>query len=189
MNLKGRDFLKLLDFTPEEITALLDLAAELKEKKAKTTAKTIAFFVVFFSAYIIHYAINSPKINWFMSLVDDKKRGRFTANKEIVSLAGGMIFSYLMGSIMDYFKYQNNIKMAFVVGATTILTFTVLHTLTLILSKEKPVEEDFKPLPLKKTFKNLILTSFSQYTTICFVSLFLYSVFNEHCELFVRWWR
>ncbi|MCI8585028.1 MAG: ornithine carbamoyltransferase [Lachnospiraceae bacterium] len=33
MDLKGRDFLKLLDFTPEEIGYLLDLAAELKEKK------------------------------------------------------------------------------------------------------------------------------------------------------------
>ena len=33
MNLKGRDFLKLLDYTPEEITYLLDLAAELKAKK------------------------------------------------------------------------------------------------------------------------------------------------------------
>lgn len=33
MNLKGRDFLKLLDFTPEEISGLLDLAAELKAKK------------------------------------------------------------------------------------------------------------------------------------------------------------
>ncbi|MBD5545482.1 MAG: ornithine carbamoyltransferase [Lachnospiraceae bacterium] len=35
MNLKGRHFLKLLDFTPEEILYLLDLAAELKEKKKK----------------------------------------------------------------------------------------------------------------------------------------------------------
>ncbi len=35
MDLKGRDFLKLLDFTTEEITYLVDLAAELKEKKKK----------------------------------------------------------------------------------------------------------------------------------------------------------
>ena len=35
MNLKGRNFLKLLDFTPEEITYLIDLSAELKEKKKK----------------------------------------------------------------------------------------------------------------------------------------------------------
>jgi len=32
-NLQGRDFLKLLDFTPEEIQSLLDLAADLKAKK------------------------------------------------------------------------------------------------------------------------------------------------------------
>lgn len=35
MDLKGRDFLKLLDFTQEEILYLLDLAAELKDKKKK----------------------------------------------------------------------------------------------------------------------------------------------------------
>jgi ornithine carbamoyltransferase len=33
MNLAGRDFLKLLDYTSEEIEYLIDLAAELKEKK------------------------------------------------------------------------------------------------------------------------------------------------------------
>ena len=33
MNLKGRDFLKLLDYTPAEIGALLDLAARLKAMK------------------------------------------------------------------------------------------------------------------------------------------------------------
>ena len=33
--LKGRNFLKLLDYTPEEIEYLLDLAADLKERKKK----------------------------------------------------------------------------------------------------------------------------------------------------------
>lgn len=35
MDLKGRHFLKLLDFTQEEITYLLDLSADLKDKKKK----------------------------------------------------------------------------------------------------------------------------------------------------------
>lgn len=35
MNLKGRNFLTLKDFSPEEITYLIDLAAELKDKKKK----------------------------------------------------------------------------------------------------------------------------------------------------------
>ena len=35
MNLKGRHFLTLKDFTPEEITGLIDLAEDLKKKKQK----------------------------------------------------------------------------------------------------------------------------------------------------------
>ena len=35
MNLKGKSFLKLLDFTPEEINYLIDYAKELKDKKKK----------------------------------------------------------------------------------------------------------------------------------------------------------
>ena len=35
MNLRGRHFLKLLDFTSEEITYMLDVAADLKDKKKK----------------------------------------------------------------------------------------------------------------------------------------------------------
>ena len=38
MNLKGRDFLKLLDYKSEEIEYLIDLAAELKEKKKNGVA-------------------------------------------------------------------------------------------------------------------------------------------------------
>ncbi|MCH5250944.1 MAG: ornithine carbamoyltransferase [Lachnospiraceae bacterium] len=38
MNLRGRNFLKLLDFTPEEITYFLDVAADLKDKKKKGIA-------------------------------------------------------------------------------------------------------------------------------------------------------
>jgi ornithine carbamoyltransferase len=39
IDLHNRNFLKLLDFTPEEIKYLLDLAAELKEAKHKSTEK------------------------------------------------------------------------------------------------------------------------------------------------------
>ena len=40
MDLKGKSFLKLLDFTPEEIKELIDLSAKLKaEKKAGVNQK------------------------------------------------------------------------------------------------------------------------------------------------------
>jgi ornithine carbamoyltransferase len=39
-SLKNRSFLKLLDYTPEEISSLLDLAADLKAKKKAGTPHT-----------------------------------------------------------------------------------------------------------------------------------------------------
>ena len=39
MNLKGRSFLKLLDFTPEEILYLIDMAADVKDKKKQVILK------------------------------------------------------------------------------------------------------------------------------------------------------
>ena len=41
MNLKGRSFLKLLDYTSEEIAYLIDYALELKDKKKKGVAHRI----------------------------------------------------------------------------------------------------------------------------------------------------
>ena len=38
VNLQGKHFLKLLDYTPEEILYLIDLSADLKSKKKNGTA-------------------------------------------------------------------------------------------------------------------------------------------------------
>ncbi len=105
--------------------------------EASKTTKTVLLISTLFLAQIIHNAINSPKINWYMSLVDDKKRGSFTANKEIVSLIGGMIFSYALGAIMDKLASRT----AFVVGGVVLFVLLGLHTLTLVFAKEKKCEK------------------------------------------------
>lgn len=79
MNLKGRNFLKLLDFTPEEISGLIELASKLKaEKKAgvdqrkfvgkniallfeKTSTRTRCAFEVAASDLGIHPVYLDPK--------------------------------------------------------------------------------------------------------------------------------
>ena len=40
MDLKGRNFLTLKDFTPEEITYMIDLAADLKAKQESFISTT-----------------------------------------------------------------------------------------------------------------------------------------------------
>ena len=118
-------------------------------------AKTLLFIGLLLTGHIVNSIVNSPKINWFMSLVDDNKRGRFTANKEIVSLIGGMIFTFIVGQIMDACEAAGNIKAAFVFCGVGIFVLMLLHTATLIFSKEKPVEEKEKT-PTKQMLSGLI---------------------------------
>ena len=49
MDLKGRSFLKLLDYTPEEINYLLDLSARLKDERKKGIPHKIADGKITFS--------------------------------------------------------------------------------------------------------------------------------------------
>lgn len=112
--------------------------------------KISLLIVSLISAQIIHNAINSPKINWCMSLVDNDKRGRFTANKEIVSLLSGMIFTYTLGFVMD--KYAT--KTAFIICGVMVFVLMGLHTLTLIFTKEK--QEKSERVNVSKSISELI---------------------------------
>ncbi len=100
--------------------------------------KVGVFIALLLLGHIGNNLINSPKINWYMSLVPDDRRGRFTATKEIVSLLGGMVFSFVMGQISDHFYAIGRDDLAFVCGALTLLFLTVAHTLTLLFSREAP---------------------------------------------------
>ena len=104
-------------------------------------AKVTLFMVLFLVAHVIHNIINAPKTNWYMSLVDENERGKFTAVKEIVSLIGGMIFTALYGALVDYFEQKGEETTAFILCGGVILFIMISHTLTLIFSKEKPQTE------------------------------------------------
>ena len=99
----------------------------------------IALFVgaVFF-AYLISNISVPKRVSWLMSLVDDNHRGRFTADKEIVSLLAGMAFSFGMGALIDGFVERGEMRRAFVLAAIVIFGLAVTRSLVLILTVEKP---------------------------------------------------
>ena len=98
--------------------------------------KIVLFIILIFSAYLIYNFVHPKKINWLMSLVEDKQRGIFTADKEIVSLVSGMIFTFVMGIAIDYFSETGRISLAFVFSAIVIFILMVLHSLTMIFAVE-----------------------------------------------------
>ena len=117
--------------------------------------KIVLFITLLLLGHIVNNVVNSPKINWFMSLVDDKKRGSFTASKEMVSLIGGMVFSFAMGAVIDRFEEVGNLNGAFIVCGLSVFALMLLHSATLIFSKEKPVEEKEK-ISTKELLSELI---------------------------------
>ncbi|MBQ3179181.1 MAG: MFS transporter [Clostridia bacterium] len=98
------------------------------------------FIIAIFLAYLIYNSVHPLKINWLMSLVDDRKRGVFTSYKEIVSLLSGMVFSFGMGTLIDHFQYKGEVETAFILCGITVFVLMLLHTLTMAFSVEIPVE-------------------------------------------------
>lgn len=100
---------------------------------------TVVLFCIFLLAgHIINNVVNSPKTNWFMALVDDSKRGDFTATKEIVSLIGGIIFTFVIGQVIDRFEAAGEIGTSLIFCGVGIFVLMILHTVTLVCSLEKP---------------------------------------------------
>ena len=108
---------------------------------AKYQIKIVLFVVLICAAYLVYNFAHPKKINWLMSLVDDSSRGAFTANKEIVSLVCGMIFSFLMGAVIDHFAQSGEIRTAFLLSAAVIFILLLLHTLTMIFTVEKEIPD------------------------------------------------
>jgi Na+/melibiose symporter-like transporter len=72
-----------------------------------------------------------------MSFIDNSHRGTFTANKEIVSLIGGIIFSFLMGMLVDYYTALGQISQYFTIAFGIIIVIISLHTASLAVIREQ----------------------------------------------------
>ena len=130
--------------------------------------KTAVFIIFIFLAYLLYNLAHPKKINWLMSLVDDKRRGSFTANKEIISLLGEMVFSFGMGVMIDRFKERGELRIAFVLSALIMLILTFLHTFMLVFSVEKEIPRSANN-SLKTAFMKIIKNKRLLSVTLIFV--------------------
>ena len=127
--------------------------------------KTALFLLCFCGSYILANLLTPQKTSWFMSLVDDRARGIFTAKKEIVSLLGGMVFTYVMGVAVDSLEARGDQRAAFILGAIVILVLTFFQLLSVARIQEKtsprPVThalQDVKALLRDRMLMKIILT-------------------------------
>lgn len=97
MNLKGRNFLKLLDYTPEEITYLIDLAADLKAKKKQG---------------ILHDTLRGKNV----ALIFEKTSTRTRCSFEVAAYDLGMHATFLDPSASQIGKKESIADTARVLG-------------------------------------------------------------------------
>ena len=97
MNLKGRNFLKLMDYTPEEILYLIDLAADLKAKKKQG---------------ILHDTLRGKNI----ALIFEKTSTRTRCSFEVAAYDLGMHVTFLDPSASQIGKKESIADTARVLG-------------------------------------------------------------------------
>ena len=100
--------------------------------------KTALFVFAYCAAQVLQNLLRANKTEWTLSLIDDRSRGIFTAKNEMVSLLGGMVFTYIMGSIIDHMEAAGDPQKAYIVGAVTLLILMAAHMFSIFSIREKP---------------------------------------------------
>lgn len=117
--------------------------------------KTALFLLAYCSAQVFQNLIRANKTEWTLSLIDDHSRGIFSAKNEMVSLLGGMVFTYVMGSVIDRFEAAGDMRMAYIVGVITLLILMAAHMLSISCIREKPVSSA-KQMGIGESLKHLL---------------------------------
>lgn len=117
--------------------------------------KTLLFTALLLAGNVLLNVPFSPKATWSRSLVNEKKRGIFSASCEITSLISGMVFTMLTGRLIDTLEANGKQTEAFTVCAIVLLVLTVSHALCLIFVREDKTQVT-KNEPLGSKLKGAI---------------------------------
>ena len=132
-------------------------------------AKTVTLVILLILGHLINNAVRPSKLAMYMDSVPLDKRGRFTAIKEMISLAGGIAVSLTMGRVADTYRSANGLptKEYYVICALTLLFMTLIHTTSVLSASEKTAKTS-KKAPIKSTVKRIARSSsFKKIILVC----------------------
>ena len=137
-------------------------------------------------AYGFKYIISSIKFKWTNSFIKPTGRGVFASINEIVSLALGMIFTAVVGYVVDKYISLDNLNGAFLFIASSMMILNICNIICYaLIKKDEPDDNDKSAVPMSDIFENtlknknfkkiLVLTtlySVSIYFTLGFIGIF-----------------
>lgn len=153
--------------------------------------KEVLVFVCILAAYFGKYLVNSILYKWANSFVDPDHRATFSAGKEVISLASGIVMTLVLGQIMDAFEASDNLNGGFIFAAIAILIFNACDVISLLSIKKNshttpetqapaaekiPLGEVMKNTLGNKSFRSVIILTVlwdvARYTTIGFLGTY-----------------
>lgn len=75
--------------------------------------KTVLAYAGILLGYLLSNAVASILFQWANSFVDPRRRATYSAGKEMLSLLGGMLFTFLLGLVMDRCEAAGHLADAF----------------------------------------------------------------------------
>ena len=120
--------------------------------------KELLVIISILLAYFGNYFVNSIIYRWGNSHVLPTRRGRFSATKEMISLATGTVVTLVAGYVMDAFELAGNLESGFLFCSFAIFIFALCDFICLMLIKNKikTPEEKREKAPLREVIKNTL---------------------------------
>lgn len=152
-------------------------------------AKSLLITALLITAYFFHYLIASPLFNWANSFVDPHGRGRYSAVKEMISLASGIVFTLIVGYVIDSFEAFGKLQYGFLFIAGAILVCSMIGFINLSMIKKQAdhmagntaakkisLGEVAKNTLANRSFRNIVIMSalwnIARYLTLGFMGTF-----------------
>lgn len=127
--------------------------------------------------------ISSLYFKWANTYVPEKKRAVFSAKKECISLLTGIVFSAVMGWIIDRYESIGSVRGGFLFIATAMLIINVANFISLMMIKDEshearmdmrvPVKEVIRHIYENKIFLSFALISFLSSISAGFITGFI----------------
>lgn len=154
--------------------------------RVSRVVKTVIVIVCILLGYLCKYMIQSLIFRWANTYVAPYKRGEFSAIKEIISLIGGIVFTLVIGHIIDHYESIDQIKGGFLFIAVAMLIINVLNFISILFIKNESTQKvAAQKRPLKdvlqntlgnRNFRNVIIISvlyqFGIYLSIGFMGIY-----------------
>jgi Na+/melibiose symporter-like transporter len=121
-----------------------------------TTVKILIMCLILV-AYSCKYLALNVLYKWANSYVSPHKRASYSATKEMISLASGIVFTAAVGYVFDEMEARGNIEGGFVMLAVLAFLISALDVICLIfIKREDRVAEARKPKNFKDIMKNTL---------------------------------